>query len=536
LLLAALVTWSRSTLLTRAELWLHCFAAKPYLPFIAIMALALIPRASLLPWIPVPAPAYHDEWSYLLAADTFASGRLTNPTPPCWIHFESFHINLIPTYQSMYPPAQGMFLAAGKWLFDSAWLGVWLSMALMCIAILWALQGWVPRYWAFLAALFCVLRFGLFSYWIDSYWGGAIPAFAGALVYGALPRLLSRQKARYGVVFALGLALLAASRPLEGLLFSVPALVLVVVWISHKRFQSLSAIAPGVVVMLVALSALAYYNWRGTGHALQMPYLANLQQYHVTRPFFWQSRGPAPEFHHAIMRVHYFYWELPAYLTLHSPGGWLVLIRTKLVTYVPFFLWPMSLLFLPAYVSAWRSRRMRPLAWAGLLTGLGALVQIWPAQPHYMAPALVAILGIMVYGLRMLRTWKPRGRPFGQVLVQVILLALLLGLGARTVIEAIDPFHLGMSPPVQLPYSIERASLAAKLQRLSGQQLVLVRERAGHDTEAEWVYNGAGLASEKVLWARDMGWEANEELIRNFPGRTVWLLDPDIVPLLPHLR
>src|SRR5205823_3292371 len=127
-------------------------------------------------------------FSYLLAADTFAHGRLTNPTHPLWRDFETFHVIFRPTYASKFPPGQGLALAVGHLLGWPA-IGAFGMIAISCAAIVWAARAFLPARWAVLAGILAAFH-PLLNYWGQSYWGGGVALLGGALLLGGSARLM----------------------------------------------------------------------------------------------------------------------------------------------------------------------------------------------------------------------------------------------------------------------------------------------------------------------------------------------------------
>ena len=270
----------------------------------AVFVFALLIRAALLPVLPAPNPVVTDEFSHLLIADTLAHGRLTNPTHPMWVHFESIHIIQKPTYNSDYFPGQGAVLALGKRM-GHPWVAAWLLCAAMCAALCWMLQGWIPPAWALFGAMLAVFRFGIASYWVNGYYGGCLAALGGALVLGSYPRLLKKPKVSTSFLFGLGLAIIGYARPFEGLAVAVPAAVAIAIAMLRRKTPAWVGV-PATAVVLMAVAGLLAYSKAVTGDPLKTPYAVNQATYGwpMTLPWF---HPPEVQFRHEELRRYYDY-------------------------------------------------------------------------------------------------------------------------------------------------------------------------------------------------------------------------------------
>lgn len=489
--------------------------------FFAVVAI----RLAVLPLLHVPIPGIHDEFSYLLMGDTFAHGRLANHTHPMWMSFETFHVNWRPTYSSMYPPAQGLALAIGQ-LLGNPWIGVLLSDAAMCAAILWMLQAWMPSRWALLGGLFATLNLGIASYWMNSYWGGAVAAIGGALVLGALARIRRRAIMGNALLLGLGIAILANSRPYEGFLFCIPAGVWLVAWLAEKRkspkpfFLRIRVVLfPLVVCILLLLGFMGYYNWRLTGNALLMPHVLNTRTYHSSPLFLWQHATAPLKYNNDQFETFYNGWEREDYQTTWKDA--FDVTAEKVARLGVEFFWPGALFLLPALPFALRDSKMRLLVITLALVAVGVFAVIWSA-PHYAAPITCVIYALLVQAVRHLRTMKRRGRALGMGLSRALVVLLVLETGVNVARGACDPMWWTCTG------DSSRLAIQKRLEHTPGKHLIVVRYSDGHNIHDEWVYNGADIDGSKVIWARELSEEQNDKLFAYFKDRHIWLVEPDV--------
>jgi hypothetical protein len=368
------------------------------------------------------------------------------------------------------------------------WAGVLLSVAAFCGLCYWMLRGWVSPGWALMGGLLTVMEFGPLNQWTNSYWGGALPAAAGCLVFGALPR-------RNAVLLGIGIGIHMLTRPYETvflvaslLLFRLPLRTLIV----------------AALVALPALGLTLLQNKRVTGEWMTIPYSLSQYQYGVPATLTFQANAvphrtltPQQEMDYRMQLA----FRSSAKETF---GSYLqrLIYRTR---YYRFYFFP------PLYVALFAFLLKKRDWWILATIGLFALgTNFFPAfQYHYLAGIVCLFVLISVRGLAALPEPAARALVF-------LCVAQFIYLFATDSISQANPQR--------------RILVREAIEQTKGKLLVFVRYGPGHVFQDEWVYNEADIDASRVVWARDLGEPENEKLRRYYPDRTVMLLEPDVRP------
>jgi hypothetical protein len=496
---------------------LSALARHKTLSWVGLGVLVLLLRLSLLPVWPIPRPTIYDEFSYLLQADTFAHGRLTNPAHPLWPFFESTYILQQPSYASRFPPAQAVMMALGELLFGHPWFGVWLSAGLLAAAVCWALQGWLPPGWALLGA-FIGFDLCLFSYWMNSYWGGAVTAMGGALVVGAWVRITRAKQWRYAWLLAVGAVIVVLARPFEGLLLVVPTLIALAMASRAARVW-----LPVFLIGSAGALWFTYDNYRITGHPFRLAYQEYYSQYESAPPFSFIPMATAPGRLRSFdpdSRMRESYERARSWrVFLDRPMDWLTMLRYHYGNLI----WVLPLA--ASVPLLWRSKRTRLPVVLVTIMGLVSLIEVW-WYPHYAAPFLAALLVLAAQSLRYLSQWEYHGREAGRFLVSAIPIAVLLVM-ITSEAEAIAKHQTtdqlqARNSQVSQKQNIEQELLETQ----PGQHVVFVNYAGLPSPHEEWIYNPANIDAARVIWALDRGQIENEKLRHYYPGRSFWSFKP----------
>lgn len=460
----------------------------------------------------MPLPQFHDDFAYLLDADTFVHGRLSNPTPPLWQHFETMHVLFVPRYIAKFPIGQGLIFAAGTVLFGHPLRAMWLIAAAACAAIWWALRVWTTPALALLGGIAAAVH-PTFLDWTESYHGAALAALGGGLLLAGAGKMRTKATIGISAVMGVGTVFLALSRPYEGLIYTIAIAVLLLI---DFRREMLRAAPAGLAIAAAGLLFIAWDNHSITGSPFVLPYSVYEQQYDPAPNFLWEPARPMPQYRNQEMAFVYRVFYLGQYKRVHAPGGlWDETLKKIDVIERAMLGRPASRIFENAWPLFWillvglalvlrQDADARRLAIALLIFAFAPFSIIWWMELHYLAPAAALAACLIVLGVR--RTYA-----FSPILGLAILVLFFANAGAtwwswiRTPQDGFEP---------------RRRQYAQSILAQGGKHLVIVAQDV-----SDAVYNGADLDRAPIVWARDLGPAADARLRAHYRDRTVWWLD-----------
>ena len=361
-----------------------------------------------------PSLRIHDEFCYRLAADTLLHGRLANPTPPAWEALQSFHLIMQPAYAAKYPIGPGLMAAIGWLLFGTPHAGSWLSAALLACSTTWMLAGVLPRRWALIGGLLVSLHPFVQLAWSQSLLQGSLTAAGCALLTGSVLRMRRRVVFHSACIGGCGVAVLALSRPFEGLCCTL--LCSALLGFAWQRYpwsaQFARAVRAGAFAAAPIIGAfilIIAQNVASTGDWKRMPYQLHEQRYAVAPVFVFSDpiaaniapRADVPAMFQKFHAVDSYNW----YLGRAGWRGWLRGLQDSIgVIFSLSFPFIATLLFSG---TRWLKFRVTQGVCCAIALQVAASSCVTWVYAHYLAVLLPWLLLISMVAIRhaMRRSW-----------------------------------------------------------------------------------------------------------------------------------
>ena len=517
--------WRRKDLIST---FINRFASNYIVSITILIAASIALRAIYWPVMGMPQPIVADETSILLQSALYSSGHIAADyglSP----NFQSIYAIMAPKYASMYPPLRALPMFAGRSLGLGEWGGVWAFSTALVIACYLMLRRYISASIAFTVSFVIIVRLGIFSFWINSFFGAELPALGGVLA--VLGVKLASEKLNYwsSAAFGLGAALLLTTRPYEGALLVTPLGVAYLIYM-FRQPRDPKTIAAALMLastpILAGLALIVTSNITITGNWKSFAYNYYRQLY---------GGQPALLFQHAAAPVSQKYGFFTHWLALESrefkeSRSFVKLMTSELLrlfNYWNFYVG--SALLIPFALGLAQLRKHAALMTAGAVLLAGLLLETWN-HSIYASPIFGIVILTIGFGFDRLRQIRLRDKPVGIALARGVVIVVCLGVVYPTFI-ALRGHESGNPTPFSdvnsyccwiHPKSLHVAIDDYLHHRTRSNSIVFV-DSSEQAPIYDVVYNGANLANQSVVWANsDLTY--NADVARRFPGRALWLL------------
>lgn len=458
-------------------------------------------------------PLLHDEYSYLVQAETFRAGRLSWPTPPAVEHFRQIHVlSADGVWASRYFPATGLWIAPFLAVGIPAAAG-WVAQGVTVAFIVAAASRYSMRAALIAGAILATAPFlVVFS---NSYLSPHPTMMGLAIAWWAFQESFIARSRTCAVITGVAMGWAFLARPLTAAAIGAPWALYALGQLAQSRSR------PVVLAMSLAFAPapmlLAAYNHSLTGSPWVTPYGEYTALYTPSHVFgfYNKTRGLGER----------------TFATIVPYDDWVEELTLARAVGVTIDRWESAAIWMgglvPTLILAFLSLLLLPsLGNAGLLPLL-SVVGLSAAYFPFFYPGILGFsyvleglpFLILVMSIAMARTSQSL-RSSTQPALATCWSLLVLLVAAGNVFIAIPT---ALAPSGELVYPrLAATERAAKEERLAadGPILILYDVDWSHDLHTTWVHNHPSFAGPII---RAFAHDHPDEVLQAFPGRRAFL-------------